>query len=173
MIIHPLPTADFQFFPETADIFSSDISCTDQSLGADSVFYYISDGANYGTPNFEHIFSDSGAYSIKQWVISPFGCIDSITKNLYISYAYNLYIPNAFTPTNDGLNEGFKPTGLGVKSYQMSIYNRWGEKIFVTTENQTSWDGKDAIPGYYLYHIKAFDFRGNIHYYKGSVYLIK
>ena len=173
VIIHPLPTADFQFFPETADIFSSDISCTDQSLGADSVFYYISDGANYGTPNFEHIFSDSGAYSIKQWVISPFGCIDSITKNLYISYAYNLYIPNAFTPTNDGLNEGFKPTGLGVKSYQMSIYNRWGEKIFVTTENQTSWDGKDAIPGYYLYHIKAFDFRGNIHYYKGSVYLIK
>ncbi|MBL6730471.1 MAG: gliding motility-associated C-terminal domain-containing protein, partial [Bacteroidia bacterium] len=93
--------------------------------------------------------------------------------NLYISYAYNLYIPNAFTPTNDGLNEGFKPTGLGVKSYQMSIYNRWGEKIFVTTENQTSWDGKDAIPGYYLYHIKAFDFRGNIHYYKGFVYLIK
>ena len=173
VIIHPLPSAEFQFFPETPDIFSSDISCTDQSFGADSVHYYISDGAEYSTPNFKHIFSDSGAYSIKQLVISPFGCIDSITKNLYISYAYNLYIPNAFTPTDDGLNEVFKPTGLGVKSYQMSIYNRWGEKIFITNEKQSSWDGKDAIPGYYLYHIKTLDFRGNIHYYKGSVYLIK
>ena len=171
--IHPLPSSDFQFYPETADIFSSEILCTDQSIGADSIYYYISDGAIYSTPNFEHTFSDSGAYSIKQWVISPFGCLDSLTKNLYISYAYNLYIPNAFTPTNDGLNEGFKPIGLGVKSYQMTIYNRWGEKIFVTGEGQSSWDGKNALPGYYLYHIKAKDFRGNIHYYKGSVYLIK
>jgi gliding motility-associated-like protein len=146
---------------------------TDQSLGSDSIYYYISDGTIYSTPNFEHTFSDSGAYSIKQWVISPFGCMDSITKTLYISYAYNLHIPNAFTPTNDGLNEGFKPIGLGVKSYEMTIYNRWGEKIFISNEDQSSWDGKDALPGYYLYHIKAKDFRGNIHYYKGSVYLIK
>jgi gliding motility-associated-like protein len=171
--IHPLPAADFQLYPETADIFSSEIMGTDQSLGSDSIYYYISDGTIYSTPNFEHTFSDSGAYSIKQWVISPFGCMDSITKTLYISYAYNLHIPNAFTPTNDGLNEGFKPIGLGVKSYEMTIYNRWGEKIFISNEDQSSWDGKDALPGYYLYHIKAKDFRGNIHYYKGSVYLIK
>ena len=171
--IHPLPTADFQLYPETADIFSSEIMGTDQSLGSDSIYYYISDGTIYSTPNFEHTFSDSGAYSIKQWVISPFGCMDSLTKTLYISYAYNLHIPNAFTPTNDGLNDGFKPIGLGVKSYEMTIYNRWGEKIFISNKDQSSWDGKDAIPGYYLYHIKAKDFRGNIHYYKGSVYLIK
>ena len=171
--IHPLPTADFKLNPETADIFSSEIMATDQSLGSDSIYYYISDGTIYSTPNFEHTFSDSGAYSIKQWVISPFGCMDSLTKTLYISYAYNLYIPDAFTPTNDGLNEGFKPIGLGVKSYEMTIYNRWGEKIFISNEDQSSWDGKDALPGYYLYHIKAKDFRGNIHYYKGSVYLIK
>jgi gliding motility-associated-like protein len=171
--IHPLPTADFKLNPETADIFSSEIMGTDQSLGSDSIYYYISDGTIYSTPNFEHTFSDSGAYSIKQWVISPFGCMDSLTKTLYISYAYNLHIPNAFTPTNDGLNDGFKPIGLGVKSYEMTIYNRWGEKIFISNKDQSSWDGKDAIPGYYLYHIKAKDFRGNIHYYKGSVYLIK
>ena len=171
--IHSLPTADFKLNPETADIFSSEIMGTDQSLGSDSIYYHISDGTIYSTPNFEHTFSDSGAYSIKQWVISPFGCMDSLTKTLYISYAYNLYIPNAFTPTNDGLNEGFKPIGLGVKSYEMTIYNRWGEKIFISNEDQSLWDGKDALPGYYLYHIKAKDFRGNIHYYKGSVYLIK
>ena len=171
--VHPLPISDFNLFPETADIFTSEIECTDKSVGADSIYYFLSDGVNYGTSNFLHTFLDSGYYSIKQLISSPFGCLDSLTKNIYISYAYNLYIPNAFTPTKDGLNDGFKPIGIGVKNFQTTIYNRWGEKIFVSDANQNSWDGKDALPGYYLYHIRASDFRGKIHYYKGSVYLVK
>lgn len=171
--VHPLPTAIFELFPETADIFSSEIEGTDESIGADSVFYYLSDGFGYGTPNFKHEFSDSGRYTIKQWVSSPFGCLDSLTKTIYISYAYNLFIPNAFTPTGDGLNDGFKPIGLGVKSYEITIYNRWGEKLFISDDEHPAWDGKDAIPGYYLYHIRASDFRGNVHYYKGTVNLLK
>jgi len=173
VIVHALPIADFKLFPETADIFTSEIECTDKSLGADSIYYSLSDGVKLSTPNFTHTFLDSGYYSIKQWVSSTNGCLDSLTKKIYISYAYNLFIPNAFTPTNDGLNEGFKPIGLGVKSYQISIYNRWGEKIFMSDDEHTSWDGKDALPGYYLYQIRASDFRGNLHFYKGSVYLIK
>jgi hypothetical protein len=43
----------------------------------------------------------------------------------------------------------------------------------MSDDEHTSWDGKDALPGYYLYQIRASDFRGNLHFYKGSVYLIK
>ncbi len=173
IIVHPLPVAGFSLYPETADIFSSEIEGIDESSGADSIVYFISDGNTYYTTNFKHNLPDSGFYTIQQWVSSPFGCMDSISKKIYISHAYDLFIPNAFTPTNDGLNEGFRPIGIGVKSYEMAIYNRWGGKVFQSKDKFPVWDGKDAIPGYYMYQIKALDFRNNIHYYSGTVYLIQ
>lgn len=171
--IHPLPVAGFKLFPETADIFTAEIEGTDLSVYGDSIVYFFSDGNQSISKNFAHKFIDSGHYEIKQWVSSQFGCLDSITKKLYISFAYNLFIPDAFTPTEDGLNEGFRPVGLGMVRYEMSIYNRWGEKVFESETDQPQWDGKDALPGYYLYHIRAFDFRNNVHSYSGAVYLIR
>ncbi len=171
--VYPLPIAGFKLFPETADIFTVAIEGTDQSVYGDSIVYFFSDGDKSFSKNFAHKFLDSGNYEIKQWVSSQFGCLDSITKKLYISFAYNLFIPNAFTPTADGLNEGFRPVGLGMVRYEMSIYNRWGEKLFESNEDQPHWDGKDALPGYYLYHIRAFDYRNAVHSYTGAVYLIR
>jgi gliding motility-associated-like protein len=171
--VHPLPIAGFKLFPETADIFTAEIEGTDLSVYGDSIVYFFSDGNQSISKNFAHKFIDSGHYEIKQWVSSQFGCLDSITKKLYISFAYNLFIPDAFTPTEDGLNEGFRPVGLGMVRYEMSIYNRWGEKVFESETDQPQWDGKDALPGYYLYHIRAFDFRNNVHSYSGAVYLIR
>jgi gliding motility-associated-like protein len=171
--VHPLPIAGFRLFPETPDIFTPAIEGLNQSVNGDSIVYFFSDGEKSISKDFEHKFLDSGRHEIKQWVSSRFGCLDSTTKEIYISFAYNLYIPNAFTPTADGLNDGFKPVGLGMKNYEMSIYNRWGEKVFESTEGQSEWDGKDALPGYYLYQIRAYDFRNNVHSYKGAVYLIR
>lgn len=48
-----------------------------------------------------------------------------------------------------------------------------GGKVFQSKDKFPVWDGKDAIPGYYMYQIKALDFRNNIHYYSGTVYLIQ
>ena len=171
--VYELPTADFLVYPETPDIFTAEIQGKDNSRGADSIRYFMSDGALFVSRDFAHKFLDSGQYEVKQWVSSAFGCLDSITKDIYISFAYNLYIPNAFTPNNDGINDNFKPTGLGMKRYQMMIYNRWGEKVFESDENNVAWDGKDALPGYYMYQIFAYDFRNNLHVYKGSVYLLE
>ncbi len=53
-----------------------------------------------------------------------------------------LFVPNAFTPNGNKLNEVFLPKGVFVLSYKMDIYNRWGEKIFVTTDVNQGWDGK-------------------------------
>ncbi len=140
--VYELPTADFLVYPETPDIFTAEIQGKDNSRGADSIRYFMSDGALFVSRDFAHKFLDSGQYEVKQWVSSAFGCLDSITKDIYISFAYNLYIPNAFTPNNDGINDNFKPTGLGMKRYQMMIYNRWGEKVFESDENNVAWMAK-------------------------------
>jgi gliding motility-associated-like protein len=171
--IHPLPTSDFQITPETADIFTSDIQIKDESSGADSLLYTISDGSSFDIKDFSHTFKDSGRYWIEQWVSTNYGCLDSLTKDIYISFAFKLFIPNAFTPNDRGGNEEFKPVGIGLKSYEITIYNRWGELIFESEQLDHAWDGKDAFQGYYMYLIRAYDFEGRVHHYKGGVYLLE
>ena len=173
IVIYPLPKADFILSPETPDIFTPEIIGMNTSYGADSVRYILSDGSTFFTPNFAHRFLDSGNYEIKQWVSTQFGCLDSITKELYVNFAYHLYVPNAYTPNADALNDGFKPVALGLKSYELEIYNRWGEKIFVSSDLEPAWMGTDAETGYYFYQIKAFDFTGLVHYYTGVVHLLR
>ncbi len=173
VVIYPLPSAGFRLYPESADIFTSTIQGSDESQRADSVMYKMSDGSTYISRDFEHTFLDSGSYIIQQWVSSQYGCLDSTTRNIYITFAYNLYIPNAFSPDGNNINDEFKPVGLGLRNYEMSIYNRWGEKLFETDSENQAWDGKDAMPGYYLYHIRAYDFQNKVHFYKGVVYLLR
>lgn len=68
-----------------------------------------------------------------------------------------VYIPNAFTPNSDGLNEFFKPSTLGVDKYTMVLYNRWGQQIYVGNENDNGWDGnmkeKECPQDVYLFEI--------------------
>lgn len=171
--IHPKPYSDFEITPEQADIFSSHIEIIDWSSGADSIVYTISDGSTYISSEFEHDFLDSGTFVIKQWVTTQFGCMDSTEREVFIAFAYKLFIPNAFSPNNDGINEVFKPLGFGLAEFDLSIYNRWGELIFQSSRPNEAWTGKDAIPGYYMYKIKALDFENGVHNYSGVVYLMK
>ena len=68
-------------------------------------------------------------------------CIGSDTTLIDDNCPYQLYMPNAFTPTNDLLNESFKGYGMGIAQFEMHIYNRWGEELFSTTDINKGWDG--------------------------------
>jgi len=98
-----------------------------------------------------------------------------------------IFIPNIFTPNGDTLNDVFAPVFSGIKSYSMTIINRWGEKVFTSQSSSLSpsplgegrgeagWDGSfkgQVSPnGIYIYFIKAEDFNGNIIIKKGTVML--
>jgi len=72
----------------------------------------------------------------------------------------HLYFPNAFTPDGDGLNDTFGPVGNAIEEFEMTIFNRWGEAIFATTNVGVPWlgdvNGSDAaITGVYVYKYRA------------------
>lgn len=77
---------------------------------------------------------------------------DRITVEDFCSTA--LFIPNAFTPNNDGLNDTFGPESVETYSLEMRIFNRMGKVIFQTTDLNTRWDGNNAPQGTYAYWIK-------------------
>jgi gliding motility-associated-like protein len=89
----------------------------------------------------------------------------------------NIYLPNTFTPNNDGLNDTFGPLGYGIKSMSFKIFDRWGNLLFETTNPKEQWDGtyngKTLQSGTYVYLIEASGHEGQVFNKKGTVSLIK
>jgi gliding motility-associated-like protein len=88
-----------------------------------------------------------------------------------------VYLPNAFTPgMSIDINDSFGPKGTFFKKYDMSIYNRWGEQVYMTTQSKP-WDGKMngqlVFPGVYMYIIKVEGYDGVGHIFKGNVTIIQ
>ena len=76
-----------------------------------------------------------------QIAVNTNGCRDSIAKIIDIKPAFTIYIPNAFTPNSDGINDGFRASGIGIKEFNMQIYDRWGNLIFESDDINKAWDG--------------------------------
>ncbi len=102
------------------------------------------------------------------------GCIsrDSITIRLLRCEDLSVFIPNVFTPNNDGVNDIFKPEfpeDINLLKYRLTVWNRWGELIYGTSGIQEAWDGtlhgKYVLPGVYVWKLEAIakDKSGEIH----------
>lgn len=88
---------------------------------------------------------------------------------------YTLYVPTAFTPNGDGVNDEFGPIGtfITAQRYQFLIYTRWGELVFETWRPEWKWDGANSPTGSYIWILIYQDESGQMITRKGSVYLIK
>ena len=124
-------------------------------------------------------FQLPGTYVISLTVTNELsGCAstDSTTK-ITVSDAA-LGFPNAFTPNGDGMNDKFCPAFRSLKSYELTVYNRWGRKVFTSTDPTEGWDGKEgnreAAAGVYYYISKAVGYEKAVTFYrKGSVTLVR
>lgn len=110
-------------------------------------------------PEFEYDFARPGDYEILQVVSSDFGCIDSITLTVAVETDFYMYIPGAFTPDGDGLNECFEIKGVGYEGYTIHVFDRWGNEVFTTSDENECWDGtyrgKQLPIGTYSYRLIA------------------
>ncbi len=156
--VYPNPQAGFVISPDPPISAAPYFFLSDRSNGADSWEYFISDGSVYSTPEFNHELNGSGVFAITQIVSNSFGCTDSLTVEYDLDPELLVYVPNAFTPDADGLNEVFIPviSGATLHSYRFFIVDRWGETVFETTDRNVGWIG---------------DFRGGDHYVMGGVYV--
>jgi len=88
-----------------------------------------------------------------------------------------IFVPNAFSPNQNRLNETFHPVGIFIKSYTMKIYSRWGEKLYDSDECMNAWDGNymgdPAVDGVYAYKIVAWGINDELYNLVGNVTLIR
>ena len=120
----------------------------------------------------QHFYKDTGVYIAKLIVENEYVCYDTASANILILPSYIVHIPTAFTPGgHDTLNNSFRPFGEGINSYELTIFNRWGEEIF--NEKDTKWDAKNCQEGTYIYVIKIRNLKNREFYYRGFVHLIR
>jgi gliding motility-associated-like protein len=106
-----------------------------------------------------------GNYTIL--VSDKYGCVGQVSAEVGEQYCCSIWMPSAFSPNNDGLNDQFKPqANRNIPRFEMSIYNRWGQRIFYTRKLEDGWNGlldnaRHADPGTYLYFIRYTCERGN------------
>ena len=136
------------------------VSFTDLTINSVKWNWYFGDPAGstsiVASPN--HIYTTAGNYRVKLVVENADGCKDSTYKTITVEAPFFLYVPNAFTPNGDGVNDEFgaKCSGVDPDRFEMAVYSRSGQIVFRTTTPGGTWDGKDrngkVCPfGEYLY----------------------
>lgn len=162
--VNPNPIADFSVDRTLLTSDDPTITITNNSSGGVSNIWDFGDDNqienNLNTIDYSYPFSE-GDYLIELRVISIDGCLDSTEKLIQIKGDDIYYVPNSFTPDGDEFNNSFLPiftSGFDPANYELTIYNRWGEIIFVSKNHLNPWDGtfdnKVCKEGLYTFTIK-------------------
>lgn len=133
-----------------------------------------------------HTYQDTGRYIIYLQIRNEGGCSSSAIDTIcVIPEISNLYIPEVFTPNQDGNNDEWYIVGNGFESYHIIIFDRWGKIVFESENPEERWNGKsknqDCQEGVYTYSLKAnlysdsprINYAARLHERKGTITLIR
>ena len=182
ILIDSFPEADFSWNPDRITNFEPDVNFVDQSIRAVAWEWDFADGeglAYMQNPSFT--MPDTGLQVVQLVVQSKEGCLDTIQKVIDVIPEIRYFLPNAFTPNEDSVNEIFKPGGYfrGLKNYQMNIWNRYGELVFESDDPHNGWNGKknnvgrNAPNGIYVCVVSFIGPRGKPHEVKGFATVLR
>jgi gliding motility-associated-like protein len=123
-------------------------------------------------------FSEIGTYTYVVSATAPDGCggSDSITIKVYA--LADIFVPSAFTPNNDGHNDLLRAIPVSIRDFKyLTIFNRWGQQVFTTTNAGIGWDGsfngQEMPTGTYVWMVGGVDYSGRVVEKRGTVILIR
>ena len=127
------------------------------------------------------LYIDPGQYSVSLLVSNSLGCTDDIIKKVTVEENIELFIPNTFTPNGDGVNDFFLPQGTGLNwdTFEMYVFDRWGNLIYKTNDINKPWNGKAnggnllAQIDTYEWKVKVYGNDGEKRIYVGHVNLVR
>lgn len=156
-----------------SDVLNATIDFGNRSRYATENVWYFGDGDFSADFDVSHTYKDSGTYVVQLIVSNQVGCVDTNSVEIRIKDVFYMYVPNAFSPNSDGVNEVFHLQYRGISDFNLSIFNRWGEILWHTDKPDESWDGKYqgelVEQGVYFYSISGSTNLGNAFGEKGTL----
>jgi PKD repeat protein len=149
LTINPDPVADFDYINvQIPDPLSGLVEYTNLSEGATSFLWYFGNDSSSTEINPVFHFNDYGSYNTTLIATNNFGCTDSITLIVNVDFFNGLFVPNAIYPGSDLFEVShFIPKGVGLKEFELLIFDDWGNLIWQSTALDASgrpsefWDG--------------------------------
>lgn len=148
--INAKPKADFDFTPKSISNAKGDVVFEDKSSSdVTSWLWQFGNKGSASAQNPRYTFKDTGNVAIRLIVNNTFGCADTTTRDVFVEPFYSFFLPTAFSPNNDGVNDEYLGTGYydSFKSFSLTVFNRWGEIVFQTTAPTTAWNGQKNNTG--------------------------
>lgn len=179
------PIAYFTIDPENPTILNPEVQFYDKSKGIINKWSWNFSGfeaSSKQNPKFTFPESTKDKYMVKLEVTDTNTCVGDTLIAVFVGPEFSFYVPSAFTPNGDGLNDVWKPVGSGLNGakYEMIVFDRWGQLVFKTNDLEIGWGGKNMnngefVPaGIYPYKFRIgdiFDEKAE-HVFEGSVTVV-
>lgn len=169
--VWPAPVAQFLVEPLSVSVLDPTITVTDGSVNA-ATWSFAVEGEVYTGTQFTHTFQGAGVMPVDLVVTSGPGCSDSTRVNVIVN-DHLFHAPNTFTPNGDDVNEVWRPSVVGARLYDLSVFDRWGAEVFHTTDPQQGWDGAGYPQGTYVFKAWVSEHGPLERAYTGAVTLIR
>ena len=176
--VHPIDVGYGQTYESASSVQYTSVVMPDCEDCEYDYLWDFGDGAFSNEVNPLHQYDGLDSYEGSLVVTNWLGCQDS-TEFSYMP-PISLYIPNSFTPNNDGINDYFEVYGDGIESYEIFIYNRWGIEVFHSNDIEDVWLGEVqggehyyTIDGVYNYVIKLKGYNTDAFIQKGTVTVLR
>jgi gliding motility-associated-like protein len=139
--VYDNPVAGFSFSPNPGQE-NTPTLFTNTSIGAVRYFWAFGDGDTSTQVNPVHQYNATASFDACLVAFNQFGCRDTVCQEVTAFIVPLLDVPNAFTPNGDGVNDRVFVRGFGIAKMTFRIYNRWGQMVFQSADQQTGWDGR-------------------------------
>jgi gliding motility-associated-like protein len=160
-----VPTAGFTSAPDRLSTAHPTVHFANQSVGASAYAWWIDGAWVSSETSLTYTFTSplGGSYEVCLVALAAAGCADTLCTTVTVEDGPGLFVPNAFSPDGDGINDLFVPVAIGMapEGYVFEVHDRWGRLLFSAGEPGVPWDGKAAgeeVPtGVYVWRITARD----------------
>lgn len=182
--VYVVPEAAFDPTPNPATVLDPIVTFNNQSSSDVNYWHWdFGDSTTLApnTPSPVHTYPNevSSSFMVTLIVRNSNGCYDTVAKEIFIGPEFTFFIPNAFSPNGDKINDYFYGSGIGIIKYDLWIFDRWGDMIFHSKDLDIKWDGKsnggenEAQIDVYVWKVTLTDVFNKEHSYTGTVTLVK
>lgn len=179
--VYPRPVASYTTQANLGTVLVPQVQFLNQSTDYSRWNWSFGDGPELDSvnrnPQHYYASADAAEYHSVLIVANSYGCTDTAYALMEIAPEFAFYIPNAFTPNGDGINDVFTGMGMGIADYEMWIFDRWGAMIYYTNDISQGWNGGimdgDTKQEVYVWKVFLRDVSGVSREYAGHVTLLK
>lgn len=174
-----IPNASVSFNTTSTAGIPQTVTFSNTSLNSTGFYWTFGDNTSSVLQNpVPHVYNGEGTYTVVLIAYGNNGCNDTLSTLVVIADTIGVSVPNIFTPNGDEINDVWKPSIHGVKSFECVIYDRWGLKVYEFAGAQDHWDGYTTAglkcqDGTYYYILKTTDNNNKSYDLKGFIQLIR